>query len=313
MMKNLTNKVVVKGKLYDHKLVEKASGEKSKNPGTPFISGEIMIATDKDCLNVVSIHYTYVTPMTANGKPNRTYNTLKNIVDGNIPTSMNVAPGGAEAYVSCDTAIGITDFPNNDGEWITTKRNEGGFISIVNEAECLNYAENTYFECVTVINGYTRLDPDEEKGLPERMTLNCAVFDFRNSLMPIKLTVLDPNGMNYIEDQEVSAKNPLLTRIKGIIVSTTSTRTIEENGAWGEASVRTVKSSHKDYIITWMQEVPYEWDNADTLTHEELQQMVQNRELYLASEKKRRADYEASLKPAAHPSVTTVTPGVFNF
>lgn len=313
MIKNLTNRVIVKGRLYDHKLVEKVSGEKSKNPGTSFITGEIMIATDKDCLNVVSIHYTYVTPTTANGKPNRTYNTLKNIVDGSIPTLINAAPNSAEVYVSCDTAIGIIDFPNNDGEWITSKRNEGGFISIVNENECSNYAENACFECVAVINGYTRLEPDEEKNLPERMILNCAIFDFRNSLMPIKLTILNPNGMNYIEDQEVSSKNPLLTRVKGTIISTTSTRTIEENGAWGEASVRTVKSSHKDYIVTWMQEVPYEWDTPDTLTHEELQQMVQNRELYLASEKKRRADYEASLGRANSQSPAALAPGGFNF
>ena len=41
----------------------------SKNPGTPFITGTISIATDDAMTNIVPVHFTYVTATFGSGKP----------------------------------------------------------------------------------------------------------------------------------------------------------------------------------------------------------------------------------------------------
>lgn len=53
MKKAFNNATYIEGYIYEHKLEEKVTGETSKNPGTPFITGTISIATDEDLLNVV--------------------------------------------------------------------------------------------------------------------------------------------------------------------------------------------------------------------------------------------------------------------
>ena len=53
MKKTFTHAPHIEGYIYEHKREEKVSGETSKNPGTPFISGTLSIATDDELLNVV--------------------------------------------------------------------------------------------------------------------------------------------------------------------------------------------------------------------------------------------------------------------
>lgn len=53
MMKTITNTTHIEGILYEHDLTAKESGPNSKNPGTPFISGTISIATDDNVTNIV--------------------------------------------------------------------------------------------------------------------------------------------------------------------------------------------------------------------------------------------------------------------
>ena len=88
MKKNMINETRIEGLVYENKLTKKVSGENSKNPGVEFISGTLDIATDDECLNIVSVHFTYVTAVTSTGKPNATYNVLNSIIDGKIGTIM---------------------------------------------------------------------------------------------------------------------------------------------------------------------------------------------------------------------------------
>ena len=67
-MKTMINKSHIEGLLYEHALELKTSGPNSKTPGTEFISGTISIATDNAGINIVPIHFTYVTAKTAKKK-----------------------------------------------------------------------------------------------------------------------------------------------------------------------------------------------------------------------------------------------------
>ena len=71
-MKKMINATHIAGSLYQHDLTLKVTGENSKAPGTEFISGNIEIATDDAGVNIVPVHFTYVTATTAKGKANDT-------------------------------------------------------------------------------------------------------------------------------------------------------------------------------------------------------------------------------------------------
>ena len=198
-MKSLINKTHIDGYLYEHALEKKVSGPNSKNPGTEFISGTISIATDDACLNVVPIHFTYTTATTANGKPNATFTTLANIVDGTYKTYMQEGKDGA-VKLRVDSAVGLNEFytdRNGKEELVSAKRNEGGFVHVVPAINEDEKTRNT-FECDIVITGVTHVDADDEKNTPEKAIVRGAIFDFRNALLPVELSVLNTNAIAYI-------------------------------------------------------------------------------------------------------------------
>ena len=87
MKATMINKTHIEGLLYEHDLALKTSGPNSKTPGTEFISGTVSIATDNACVNVVPVHFTYVTATTTKGGVNATFTTLKNITCSGAPQS----------------------------------------------------------------------------------------------------------------------------------------------------------------------------------------------------------------------------------
>lgn len=312
MKKKLINTARVEGYIYESSLELKKSGPNSKNPGTEFISGDLKVATNESLTNIIPVHFTYVTATTSSGKTSATFTTLKNIIDKNVGTVM--ADGIEKAgKVRIDTAISLNEFYSDRSgkeELVSAKRYEGGFVNIVSGIEADEKNRNL-FECDIVITNFTRKEADEEKKLPEKGIIKGAIFDFRNSLMPVEFSVTNPNAMNYFEGLEASSKNPVFTKIRGRQISEVSTKTITEKSAFGDEFVRQVPSTRKDWIIVWAAEEPYEWDTEETMTVTELNEAITNRETYLATIKQRQDEYKAS--KGAAPSIATPATGAFNF
>lgn len=297
--KNFINETHVEGYLYEHTLESKVTGENSKNPGTTFITGTVSIATDDAMTNIVPVHYTYVTANTSTGKNNPSFQTLSNIINGTIKSVMT---DGKEAATKLriDSAIGLNEFyskRNGTEELVSARRNEGGFIHVVTDGLRDEKYRNT-FKCDMLITGVRRVDANEERNEPEKMIVKGAIFDFRKSLLPIELTVLSSAAMDYFEGLEITNTNPTFTCVWGSQVSQTVVRTITEESAFGEPSVREVKSTRKDFVITGANPEPYVWDDEETLTAEDFKNMIAERETYLATIKKRQDEYEASKKVA---------------
>jgi hypothetical protein len=146
-----------------------------------------------------------------------------------------------------------------------------------------------------VITGFRRQDADPERELPEKGIVKGCIFnDFRKTMLPVEFSILDPNGMDYFEGLEVSSSNPVFTRVKGKQISETIVRKITEESAFGEPSVREVKNSRKDYVITWTPKDAYLWDDESTITAEELKNMIADREVYLAEKKSDREQWKAN-------------------
>jgi hypothetical protein len=256
--------------------------------------GTVSIATDDAQINIVPVHFTYVTATTAKGSANATFGVLKDIIDGKLATIMSGSDNAAKLRI--DSAIGLNEFyadRNGKEELVSAKRNEGGFVHTCAQLAEDEKTRNT-FEVDMVITNVKRIEADEEKKTPEKCIVKGAIFDFRKSLMPIELSVLNENAMAYFEGLEASSKNPVFTKVKGRQVSETVTRTITEESAFGEASVREVKSSRKDFVITWAQKEPYVWDDEETITAAEMTDAMSARQTYLATVKQRQDEYKAS-------------------
>ena len=309
--KSFINQTHIEGYLYEHDLEIKVSGDSSKNPGTQFITGNVSIATDEAMTNIVPVHFTYVTAVTSSGKNNPSFQTLNNIVNGTLKTAMGSGKDSA-AKLRIDSAIGLNEFysdRNGTEELVSVRRNEGGFIHLADVLSTKEELRNT-FKCDMLITNVRRIEANEERNEPEKMIVKGATFDFRKSLLPIELTVLNPAAMDYFESLEISNTNPTFTCVWGQQISQTIVKTVTEASAFGEPSIREVKSSRKDFVITGANVDPYVWDDEDTLTAADLQNMMAERETHLADIKKRQDEYKASKQTAA---VATPNKGGFNF
>ncbi|MBO7536321.1 MAG: hypothetical protein J6T34_04185, partial [Bacilli bacterium] len=246
------------------------------------------------------------------GNANATFTVLNQIIDGTLGSVM---ANGADyaAKVRVDSAIGLNEFYSDRSgqeELVSVKRNEGGFVHVAPTIAEDEKTRNT-FEADILITNVRTVDADPERNLPEKAVIKGAIFDFRKALLPVEFSAINPNAISYFEGLGASAKEPVFTRVKGRQVSETVTRTITEESAFGEASVREVTSNRKDWVINWAQTDPYVWDDESTITAAELTEAMAQREVYLADIKKRQDDYKAS-KGQAAPAAQAAS-GAFNF
>ena len=299
MKKKFINSEFVEGRLYQHNLtIKQVQNKESANYGKDFISGTIDIATDEEGLNIIPVHFTYVTEFTKSGAANSTFTNLKNIINGArawITDGKDVA-----LKVRCNTALGLNDFYTNEGELVSAKRNEGGFVSTVKDLVPEN--ERNVFDCDIVITSVARVEANPEAGVEaDYVKIKGGVFDFRGSLLPVEFVCREEAGIGYFESLDASPSNPIFTEVKGQIVSNTIKREIEEASAFGAASVKTVTRTVKEWQVTWARPTEYDFGEEDTITAEELKKAMEDRQVYLASVKKSHDDYIAS-RGAAKPA-----------
>lgn len=303
-MKKMINKTRIDGRLYQHTLELKESGPNSKNPGTKFITGNVEIATDNAITNIVTVHYTYVTATTSTGKANATFNVLKDIIDEKLGSVMKHGADNA-AIITIDSAVGLNEFfsdRNGKEELVSAKRNEGGFAVVKSAADEDETKRNT-FDVDMIITGTRIIEADIEKNLPEKMVLRGAIFDFRNSLLPVEFSVLNPRAISYFESLDITQKTPVFTRLQGRQVSEVVTREVVEESAFGDPVVKKFASTRKDWVVTWAASEPYTWDDESSITAAELTKAMSDRETYLATLKQRQDEYKASKNaPAAAPA-----------
>ena len=314
-MRKNENTMNIEGKIYQFNLEEKVTGENSKNPGTPFINGTIDVATDESLSNIVQVHYTYIAPTYASGKTNNNYTAVKKIIDS---AKTVLTDGYADAtMVRLNPSYQTNDFyPQGQENVVSTPRNEGGFITLVtpDKARPEGDAGRNKFTFDIVISNVAEKVPDEGD---EYASIEGIVFNYNNSaIYPITLTARNKDAMKYFLDLGASKSNPVYTKVWGKIVNifTTTEKTIES--AFGEAAVESVTHRTREYVITGANPVPYEFDTDDTITADELKKALQDREVYLASEKKRTEEWRASqgggnASPAQQAA--TVSKGSFNW
>lgn len=300
-MRKILNKEHIEGILFQHDLeIKTVQNETSANYGKEFIAGNVEVAVDEEGLNVIPVHFTYVTEVTNSGKKSPTFSALKRIIDEDKSI---VSVGKEDALkVRIDTALALNDFYTQDDQLVSVKTNEGGFISIVNSL-CDEKERNTW-EADMVITGCTVIEADPEKNIEaDYMQVKGAIFNFRNELLPMEFILRNKDGFKHFEDMDASPANPTFTKVWGRINCLTKTTTVEEETAFGEAAVRTYERKVKEWEITGSPKViSYDFGGED-LTADELTKAMQDRELKLADTKKRRDEYQA--QKASNNNTTT--------
>lgn len=310
MKKDFKNTESISGRLYQHSLVKKTvQNKESKNYGTEFISGTVDIAVDEEGLNVIPIHYTYVVATTSTGKANATYNVLESIING---AKTWITDGkDAALKVRASTSLALNDFYNQNDELVSAKRNEGGFLNTINELPPEN--ERATFAFDMVITSTTRVEAEDEN-TEDFVRVKGGIFNFRKALLPVEIVCRDEQGMPYFESLDASPSEPVFTEVRGNVVSNTIKREIEEESAFGSASVRTVTRTVREWQITWARPTEYVFGEEDTITAEELTKAMQDRQVYLAEIKKRADDYKASRATTqTAPKASSVPEGGFDF
>ena len=312
MRKNV-NSVNVIGRVYSfgeangkNMLAIKVTGEKSKNPNTTYIGGTINVAVDEAGLNVIPVHFSYVTATTKNGNPNATFNALKKIIESKqIWTEV----GKDNALkVKIDTAIALNDFyveENGAERLVSTKTCEGGFVTLLNEFP--EDADVNKFTTDIVITNVERVEANPEKNIDEHVRIRGAIFDFRNALLPVDYVVKNENGMAYFESLGANSAEPVYTKVWGKVNCETVVTTSTEESAFGEASVRTFERKVREWIVTGTAKETYEFGEEGVLTAEELTKAMQDRQVYLAEVKKNQEEWKANKNAPATPTTQSST------
>lgn len=305
-MKKMINKVHIEGWVYDHKLTSKVAGEKAKNPGVTFINGTVDIATDDNCLNIVTIHYSYVTPVTKQNKPNATFNALNSILTDN-KTVVKVGKENA-VKVRADTSIGLNEFYSDRSgkeELVSAKRNEGGFIHIITDALSEKDTDRNNWEADTVVTKVREIEADPERNLPAKVVISGYMFDFKNALLPVDVVAYKESAQNYFLGLEASEANPTFIKLKGQQVSQVIIRTVTEESAFGdEPDVKEFKNTVREFVVTGALP-PYEWDSEESITAQEMKEALASREITKAEIKQRQDEYNASRSTKAPAAAAT--------
>ena len=315
-MKKMINTEHVEGRIYQHNLVKKTvQNQTSANFGKEFISGNIEVAVDEAGLVIIPVHFTYVVEQTNSGNKNQTYTNLDKIINGGKTW---ITDGKDEALkVRIDTALAVNDFYTQDDRLVSTKVNEGGFVTLVNEL-CPENERNT-FTADMLITNVTRVEANPERNIDnDYVVVKGAIFNFRNALLPVDFIVKNNDGMGYFEDLNASQNEPVFTKVWGRINCGSIANEVKEETAFGEESVRTFERKIREWVITGTSKVPYDFGDETVLTTAEVTKAMQDRELMLADKQRQSEEYRAQKEGGVATNQTVANPvtaskGTFNF
>ena len=318
-MRTNQNTEQIAGRIYTHALsIRKVENKNSENYGKEFINGTLDVATDDAGMNVLQVHYSYVTPTTKQGKGNVSYNALKQIIE----SGKTILKDGLDqaTCVRLTPSIALNDFyPNGEDELVSTPRHEGGFVTILRGGpkDLPAEADRNTFKCDALFTNAIVIEKNPERGIDEDyLQLKGCIFNFRNDILPMTFILRNPNGIKYVESLGIDPSNPLYTEARGYIENRTVKIEKTVESAFGEDAVDTVERKVRNWVINNMAKVPYDFGAEEILTAADIQKAMENRNVYLAEVKQRSAEYykgAAQANNVAAVSATGIPAGGFKF
>lgn len=286
MKDKFTNSADINGYVFDYSLEKNITGPQSKNPNTEYIRGEVQVAADQDMINVVRVTFTYVTPLTRDGKANDTYKTLAHIMEhGNAIAKGATADDATKVRIRCE--LSTNDFVNKQGEMVEAKNIIGRFAHLVKPLEGVSLS--SAFQADALIQSATVRESDSG----DYMELKGFVFNYRGSrIYPVTFSVTSEQGKSFFESQGISNSEPYFGKVWGnvkTIVQKVERKVDESEIGFGSApavdfSTRTLR--------TWEVEganINLGVDNEEVITMDDMKRLANERAALLAGI---RADWE---------------------
>jgi hypothetical protein len=213
-----------------------------------------------------------------------------------------------------DSAIGVNEFystRNGTEEFVSARRNEGGFVHVVQTLATDEKLRNT-FKCDMIITHVSEIEADEEKGRDRQAKVKGYTFDYRKALIPVEFTAQTDGAIDYFLNLDASEKNPCFTQVWGRQMSQTIVTKTTTESAFGEPMITETSRTSRDFVITGALSDVYAWDDETTITVAEFKEALAARELVKADIKKRQDEYNASKAQTQAPTATVNASG-FNF
>lgn len=280
-MKKMINKSHVEGLLYENELKLQVAGAAAKNPGMEYVNGKLHIETAEG--NVVPVDF-YEGALTSKGNKNGKFDTIKSLVGA--PSIMGQKRENAIG-VKVDSAVSLNEWYKGE-ELVATPRNFGGFLHPLAAG---NVSCGATFETdVVIVNSTPEMKKNANGEMDEtgRLTVNGFIFDFADKIMPVKFIVENPNGVKFFEG---IAPNTF-TKVWGNQVSATFKVIKSEESAFGDTKVTESEYSRKEFVITGVMKDAYM--NESDLTVQNIQDALANRNVALATMKKKNEDRNAN-------------------
>ena len=285
MRDGFQNNVKIKGYVFNHSLVKKVSGPNSKTPGVTFIMGDLNIATDEDAMNIVPVHFTYVTESYKNGNANSTYALLAQIIDDNNTYELN---GKSAMKVRIDGEIETNDFVTRDNEMASPKRIRGSFAHP--ETGDIAKVGSAEFEVDMLIEKYAEVEVEDGDNYGR---LSGFTFNFRNDFVPVDFVIRSKPGMDYFDKADISINEPMLIFLQGEIVSTTIENRQETESVFGPPTVKISTRNLRSWDVISAHE-PYEFGEDGAMCAADVTKGKAARAAYLDSVRQRHKEYQNS-------------------
>lgn len=322
MKDKMTNTITLSGKLFSKNLKTYEVKKQGDNFGKEFIKGTISIATDpEDCLNVVPVNYLFELPTNSrSGTPNSKYEALKKIMEEPCTVEEVGAEQAPLIQITNSTLATEDRYSVQRKEPYSVTNAQGGFIKTINAMPSGDSADKiNEFNVDCVITGTTYVEADEEKGIDEPyLFVNAYVFTFKKEIQPVRFTLRNTEGVDYMQSLDISSSNPIFAKVWGTICNTTIKIRKEEESAWGAPKVTYTESTKREFLITGMNPNGEPFGEETTITAEEFKKCMQDREVVLAEVQKNAEEYAATknapakMTSAPAPSIP-VKKSDFNF
>ena len=216
------NQINMDGMLYNYKLeiVDTQKGE--------AISGDVTVQVDAEGTTATLRYFAY--PTYNNGKENRTFGILKDMLDGKYKT---VTENGDDAdwialSGSIDSSYFMPQGQNDIEEMACAQKARGSFINANQKKQYRNS-----WKLDMLITDIQMVDADEEKGLDAYLKVNGYwIDDYRDLIKFVKLQARTEAAMAYISGLEASQNHPYYVNVRGGMAKVD--RVVVRKNAFGE-------------------------------------------------------------------------------
>lgn len=251
---------------------------KTRNGDKNYIAGEVMLQTGED--NIIPVSF-FQNETTKDGKDNRGYTAMETMIE-EFKTIAKDGPDEADIVEMSGGRLEENSYYSESGQLYRGFRTSGRFF---NRRAGAN-AKNEFIVEGTIVNIHEEIKNDLPTG---RLFIDLLVIAYGDRAHILKLVVRDEAGASYIKS---SLSNGDEVKFAGEIEFSKVEEEITEEAAFGPPITRITSKVERNLVITSATAA-----KQSSLSQEEIQTALAEREGRLKEEKERTARKKSESKP----------------